>query len=113
MSGPDFRIGRLGLPPAAACIAIAVAGAAAAQSMVVRSTGPSATKYPTGTKFKAGDRVTLVAGDKLVLIQSGKTRTLSGAGTFNASGVVQVSQSMGSTVSRMIASERMSETRLL
>jgi len=103
MSCPDFRIGRLGLTTAAACIAIAVAGAAAAQSMVVRSTGPSATKYPTGTKFKAGDRVTLVAGDKLVLIQSGKTRTLSGAGTFNASGVVQVSQSMGSTVSRMIA----------
>src|SRR3546814_4575855 len=87
----------------AAVIAVAVAGSAAAQSMVVRSTGPSASKYPTGAKLKASDKLTLAAGDRIVLMQAGKTRTLSGPGTFSASGSVQGSQTMGSTVSRMLA----------
>lgn len=103
MSYPDFRIGRLGLTAAAAFVAIATIGTAAAQSMVVRSTGPSATKYPTGTKLKANDRLTLVAGDKVVLIQGGKTRTLTGAGTFSASGTVQVSQSSAERMTQMLA----------
>jgi hypothetical protein len=90
---------------AATAIVMAVVwtGTAAAQSMVVRSTGPSASKYPTGTKFKPTDRLSLVAGDRVVLLQSGKTRTLSGPGTFGASGTVQASQTLNSTVSRMIA----------
>ncbi len=89
MSFPDFRTRRLGLTTAAAAIAFAVAGTAAAQSMVVRSTGPSASKYPTGAKLKASDKLTLVAGDKIVLMQGGKTRTLSGPGTYGASGPIQ------------------------
>ncbi|WP_432768133.1 MAG: hypothetical protein HEQ22_11960 [Sphingopyxis sp.] len=103
MSFPDFRMRRFGLCAAAAIATVAIAGTAAAQSMVVRSTGPSAAKYPTGAKLKSSDRVTLVAGDKVVLMQAGKTRTLSGPGTFGATGTVQASQSMGSTVSRMLA----------
>lgn len=103
MSFPDLPMRRLGMAAAAAIMAIAVTGTAAAQSMVVRSTGPSASKYPTGTKLKSSDKVTLVAGDKVVLMQAGKTRTLSGPGTFGATGTVQVSQSMGTTVTRMIA----------
>jgi hypothetical protein len=94
---------RLGLAAAAAVSALAMVGTAAAQSMVVRSTGPSASKYPTGAKLKASDRLTLVAGDRVVLMQSGKTRTLSGPGTFSATGSVQASQSLGSNVSRMLA----------
>jgi len=100
---PDARMRRLGFA-AAAVMAVAVAGTAAAQSMVVRSTGPSASKYPTGTKLKASDKVTLVAGDRIVLIQGGKTRTLSGPGSYNAGGTVQASQSAGATVARMLAS---------
>ncbi|WP_411339264.1 hypothetical protein V6U71_15335 [Sphingopyxis sp. J-6] len=102
MPFPDLPMRRLGMA-AAAIMAVAVAGTAAAQSMVVRSTGPSASKYPTGTKLKSTDKVTLVNGDKVVLMQAGKTRTLSGPGTFGATGTVQVSQSMGTTVTRMIA----------
>ena len=100
MSFPDPRTS---LTLAAAVLALGVAGTAAAQSMVIRSTGPSAEKYPTGTRLTSTDRLTLVSGDKLVLIQSGKTRTLSGPGTFSASGTVQASQSMGATVTRMLA----------
>lgn len=100
MSFPEARIA---LTAAAVVVALAAATTAAAQSMVIRSTGPSAEKYPTGAKLKSTDRLTLVSGDRVVLIQSGKTRTLSGPGTFSASGTVQASQSMGATVTRMLA----------
>ena len=103
MSFPDLPMRRLGLSAAAAIAAVAMVGTAAAQSMVVRSTGPSASKYPTGAKLKSSDRLTLVAGDRIVLMQSGKTRTLAGPGTFSATGSVQASQSLGSNVSRMLA----------
>jgi hypothetical protein len=103
MSFPDFRMRRMGLTAAAAIMAVAVVGTAAAQSMVVRSTGPSASKYPTGAKLKPTDKLTLVAGDKVVLMQAGKTRTLSGPGTFGASGTIQASQSLSGNVTRMLA----------
>jgi len=103
MSFPDFRMRRLGLAAAAAVAAVAMVGTAAAQSMVVRSTGPSANKYPTGAKLRSADKLTLVAGDKVVLMQAGKTRTLSGPGTFGATGTVQASQSLGGNVTRMLA----------
>lgn len=103
MPCPDFAMRRLGLTAAAAMMAVAIAGTAAAQSMVVRSTGPSASKYPTGTRLKASDRVTLVSGDRVVLMQSGKTRTLSGPGTYSAGGTVQANQTVGTTVARMLA----------
>ncbi|MBO9694824.1 MAG: hypothetical protein J7499_01370 [Sphingopyxis sp.] len=103
MSFPEFRMRRLGLSAAAAILATTLVTAAAAQSMVVRSTGPSAAKYPTGARLKATDKLTLVAGDKVVLMQSGKTRTLSGPGTFGATGTVQASQSLGGNVTRMLA----------
>ena len=89
MSFPDLPMRRLSLT-AAAIMAMTVVGTAAAQSMVVRSTGPSASKYPTGAKLKSADKLTLVSGDKVVLMQAGKTRTLSGPGTFGASGTIQV-----------------------
>ena len=104
MSFPDFTARRLGLTAAAAILAVTVTGAAAAQSMVVRSTGPSAGKYPTGTRLKSTDKLTLAAGDKVVLMQAGKTRTLSGPGTFGATGTIQANQSMGATVTRMLSS---------
>lgn len=103
MSFPDFRMRRMGLTAAAAVMAVAIVGTAAAQSMVVRSTGPSASKYPTGAKLKSTDKLTLVAGDKVVLMQAGKTRTLSGPGTFGASGTIQASQSLSGNVTRMLA----------
>ncbi|KTE00813.1 hypothetical protein [Sphingopyxis sp. H115] len=100
---PDLPMRRLGLTAAAAVMAVAMVGTAAAQSMVVRSTGPSAGKYPTGAKLKSTDKLNLVAGDKVVLMQAGKTRTLSGPGTFGATGTVQASQSLGGNVARMLA----------
>lgn len=103
MSCPEAPTRRLGLTAAAAIMAVALAGTAAAQSLVVRSTGPSASQYPTGARLKANVRVTLVAGDRVILMQDGKTRTLSGPGTYSAGGTVQANQTMGSTVARMLS----------
>ena len=103
MSLPDFSMRRFGLTAAAAIAAVAIAGVASAQSMVVRSTGPSAGKYPSGTKLKSTDKLTLVSGDKVVLMQAGKTRTLSGPGTYGATATIQANQSMGATVTRMLS----------
>lgn len=111
MSFHDIRLRRIGISGAIAIAALAIAGTAAAQSIVVRATGPSAAQYPPGTKLQANDRIKLVAGDKVVLVQGGKTRTLSGAGTFTAGSTVQTSQSMGSTVSRMLASRPVVQVR--
>src|SRR3546814_20901147 len=85
MSCPDLTMRRLALASVAAVAAVALAGTAAAQSMVVRSTGPSASKYPAGARLKASDRLMLAAGDRIVLIQAGKTLTLSGPGPLRAS----------------------------
>jgi hypothetical protein len=102
MSLPELTMRRLTLT-IAACAALAVTGTAAAQSMVVRSTGPSASKFPAGSRVKENDRVVLVAGDKLVLMKDGKTRTLSGPGSFQTTEQVAASQSTSTTVTRMLA----------
>ncbi len=103
MSFPDLRMRRSSLFAAAAVMTVAVVGTAAAQSMVVRSTGPSASKYPTGAKLKSTDKLTLVSGDKVVLMRGARPQRCRGPGTFGASGTVQASQSMSGTVTRMLA----------
>ena len=75
---------------------------ATAQSMVVRSTGPSASKFPVGTTIKDKERIALLKGDRIVLLNMGTTRTLTGPGTYKSLDRVQVSQNMQSTVTRMI-----------
>ena len=104
MSCPETRFTRL----AGALLAVAAmtwSSAALAQAMVVRSTGPSATKFPVGKKFAAGERVTLVSGDQIVLLDKGKTRTIARPGTHNVSATVEASQTLSSTMTRMIARE--------
>ncbi len=66
---------------AATALALGAAGAAAAGTIVVRAVGPSARDFPPG-KAVAGTRVSLRAGDSLVLLDGKGTRTLSGPGTF-------------------------------
>lgn len=72
----------------AAMGALAVAGTAMAQAVVVRSTGPSAVQYPQGRKLPAGGSVTLRAGDRVTVLDKAGTRVLAGPGSFavNAGG---------------------------
>ena len=65
----------------AAGIGLAV-NAAQAQSIIVRSSGPSATAYPQGKKLVANAKVTLKPGDKLTVLDKAGTRVLAGPGSF-------------------------------
>ena len=66
-----------------------------AQSIVVRSSGPSATAYPQGKKLATNAKVTLKAGDKLTVLDKAGTRVLAGPGSFTLDG--SVSRDVGTT----------------
>lgn len=58
---------------------------AAANVLVVRSSGPSAKSYPPGHSFPDNAQVTLRPGDVLIVLGGQATRTLRGPGTFPVS----------------------------
>jgi hypothetical protein len=68
---------------ALAC-ALGLAGVAAAQTIVVSSSGPSAHTYPAGKTLPPGSRIVLAAGDTLTVLDSRGTRTLRGPVTVSA-----------------------------
>lgn len=65
------------------------AGAASAQLLVVRSVGPSAGKYTTGSVIPATATLMLKAGDEVVVMDGAGTRSLKGPGNIAASGPSQ------------------------
>jgi hypothetical protein len=67
---------------AIALILAAGASQAAADILVVRSTGPSARSFPPGKSLKENGRITLQANDSLIVLDGRGTRTLRGPGTF-------------------------------
>lgn len=64
--------------------AIGFAGMAAAQTVVISASGPSARSYPAGKSLAAGTRIVLAAGDTLTVLDSRGTRTLRGPVTTAA-----------------------------
>ena len=58
---------------------------AAANVLVVRSSGPSAKTYPPGHSFADTAQVTLRPGDVMIVLGGQATRTLRGPGTFPVS----------------------------
>jgi hypothetical protein len=62
---------------------------AAANVLVVRSTGPSAAAYPPGRSLPDNARLTLRAGDAVIVLGAGGTRTFRGPGTFSPSAAAQ------------------------
>jgi hypothetical protein len=75
---------------AAAAALLVTAIPAAAAVLVVRSTGPSAGAYPPGRSLPDNARLTLRAGDQLIVLGAGGTRTFRGPGTFSPSATAQV-----------------------
>lgn len=69
---------------AGAPLLMVVAQAAVADVIVVRSNGPSATRYPPGKRLPDNARLKLQKDDQIVLLDARGTRTLSGAGDFPA-----------------------------
>ena len=78
-------LGRLAL----AALLVATAAAAAADVLVVRSSGPSAKNYRPGQRLADNARITLRSGDTVVLLDSRGTRTFTGPRTVTASSPVQ------------------------
>lgn len=72
-------------PPTAMAVLIAamLAVPASAATLVVRSSGPSAKAYPAGRQLADNSRISLQAGDQVVILDSRGTRTLKGPGTFS------------------------------
>ncbi|MEH6757465.1 MAG: hypothetical protein V7676_08140 [Parasphingorhabdus sp.] len=86
----------LGKAALGAALLVGVSGAAVAQNMVVRSTGPSATSYPAGKKLANGAKLTLKNLDMVTVLGKGGTRVLKGPGVFSL-GATASAQSSSST----------------
>ena len=70
----------------------AAAMPAAATVLVVRSTGPSAAAYPPGRSLPDNVRLTLRAGDAIIVLAAGGTRTFRGPGVFAPSAAAAPTQ---------------------
>ena len=74
------------IKPAAISVAAmlaCVAAAAGANPLVVKSSGPSAAGYPPGKAIPNSAKISLRAGDTVVLLDGRGTRTLRGPGLFS------------------------------
>ena len=68
--------------PAVATLSLFVAGATLAETIVVKSVGPSARAYPPGKSIADNSKVALKAGDSLTILDGRGTRVLKGPGSF-------------------------------
>lgn len=74
---------KLGKAALGAILLVGVSGAAVAQNMVVRSTGPSAKSYPAGKKLSSNAKLTLKKQDRVTILGKGGTRVFKGPGTYS------------------------------
>ena len=90
----SLRLAHVALALAAAVSATA----AAANILVVRSSGPSAKSYPPGRSLAPNARVVLRQGDVIVLLDGRGTRTVRGPAAFTAGAAAQVTTRSALTV---------------
>ncbi|HET9427554.1 MAG TPA: hypothetical protein VFO69_04270 [Allosphingosinicella sp.] len=74
---------------AIAALLVTGAASAAANVLVIRSTGPSAKSYPPGRSLPDNARIALQASDVVVVLANGATRTFRGPGNFSPTAAVQ------------------------
>jgi hypothetical protein len=91
---------------------VALAGAALAlplaamAGVVVKSTGPSASRYPVGTKLDDDASITLKAGDVVTVLTADGTRVIRGAGTFRVGDRPKVAADRFASLTRKRAATR-------
>ena len=110
-AGASKRTARALLGGLIAAAALGASGAALAQAVVVRSTGPSATIYPQGKKLPANAKVTLKAGDRITVLDKAGTRVLAGPGSFTLDATLARDTTAVSRVSSVLASGAAPRTR--
>jgi hypothetical protein len=74
--------------------------------VVVKSTGPSAAKYPVGTKLDDDVRITLKEGDAVTVLTAQGTRVIRGAGSFRVGDRPQVASDRFAALTRKRAATR-------
>ncbi|MEO9601430.1 hypothetical protein [Parasphingorhabdus sp.] len=90
---------------------IGAGGAAIAQNMVVRSTGPSASSYPAGKKMANDAKISLRAQDQVTILTKSGTRVLKGPGTFSLAQGSSSTSSASRRLSRFITNRGSSRAR--
>ncbi|WP_026091896.1 hypothetical protein [Porphyrobacter sp. AAP82] len=95
------RLGALALAGAALALP-----AAAMAGVVVKSTGPSATRYPVGAKIDDNATITLKPGDVVTVLTAQGTRVIKGAGTFRIGDRPQVAADRFASLTRKRAATR-------
>ena len=92
-------------------MAVALAAAPAwADSLVVRSSGPSAGSYAPSKKLAEGGSLQLKAGDVVTLLDAKGTRTLRGPGRFNVTAAAAVPAS-NVTMAALLDTKRVRRAR--
>ena len=86
-------------------------GQAAAETMVVRATGPSAATYKPGSKLGDGGSLTLKAGDVVTLLDARGTRTLRGPGSFNVAAAASAAPANNVMLSALLDTKRVRRAR--
>lgn len=95
------RIGALALTGAALALPVA-----ALAGVVVKSTGPSAARYPVGSKLDDNASITLKAGDVVTVLTAEGTRVIKGAGTFRVGDRPNVAADRFASLTRKRAATR-------
>ncbi|QFT78682.1 hypothetical protein [Erythrobacter sp. THAF29] len=86
--------------------AVFVAPVTALAGVVVKSTGPSASKYPVGMKIDDNASVTLKTGDSITVLTSRGTKVMKGAGTFKVGEKPKATRARFSALTRKRAANR-------
>lgn len=96
-----FSVKTLTMVSALAITSVGIIGTEAAQAgVVVKSSGPSAKKYPVGKKLGDASAITLKAGDSLTVLTATGTRVLSGAGVHRVAGRTKAKRSAFAVLTR-------------
>ena len=102
---------RLGKAAFGAVLLVGVSGAAVAQNMVVRSTGPSAGSYPAGKKLDANAKLTLKSQDMVTVLGKGGTRVFKGPGTYSLNSTASAQTSSSTRLASFISNRGSSRAR--
>ncbi len=78
-----------------ATLLLASATAAHSETIVVKSTGPSAKSYPPGKSIADNSKVALKAGDSVTILDGRGTRVLKGPGLFSTTATTVTNSAIG------------------
>lgn len=90
----------------------ALPGSGAAETLVVRSAGPSAPAYPPGKAIADDARIVLRTNDQVVLLDGRGTRTLRGPGTFSPLARNSAAADTQSTFTALVAQHSQRRARI-